>query len=136
MRNLFLLYWELFTFAATFIAAVALCFTVCYKDGIAAVAHAKRGLILSHHKAEHHLQTNQQRVEIPDDGGFVQQCDPVGRRNAAECRNTLCHKPLFVRIKSIAMLIEILAGREMLDPSAPWRSIPAAQRIPFGSSYS
>ena len=108
----FLLYTELFTFAAAGITTEPLRFSRRYEDGIAAVAHTQRGIILSHHEAEHHLQTDQQRMEVPNDGGFVQQCDPVGGCNAAEGCNTLCHKPLFVRIKRIAMLIEILAGNE------------------------
>ena len=45
-------------------------------------------------------------MEIPDDGWLVQQRNSVGGRNA------LCHQLLFVRIKGIAMLIEILAGDE------------------------
>ena len=80
----FLRYGELFTFAAAFIAAETLCFSIGYEDGIAALAHPQRGLILSHHEAEHHLQTDQQRMKIPHDGRLVQQCDPVGRRNAAK----------------------------------------------------
>ena len=102
----FLLYEELFTLAAAFITAETLCFSICYEDGIAAVAHPQRGLILCHHEAEHHLQTNQQRMEVPNNGWFVQQCDPVGGRNTAERRNALHHQLLFVRIKSTAMLIE------------------------------
>ena len=70
VRNLFLRYGGLFTFTAAFIAAEALCFSICYEDGIAAVAHTKRSLILRHHEAEYHLQTNQQRMEIPNDGGL------------------------------------------------------------------
>ena len=108
----FLLYGVLFTFAAAFIAAIALVFSIGYEDGIAAVAHPKRGLILRHHKAEHHLQADQQRMEIPHDGWLVQQCDPVGGRNTAEGCNALRHQLLFVRIKGIAMFIEILAGNE------------------------
>ena len=102
----------LFTFAAAFIAAEALCFSVGYEDSIAAFAHAKRGLILCHHEAEHHLQTNQQRMEIPNNGWLVQQRDPVGRRNTAEGRNTLRHQFLFISIECIRILIEILAGNE------------------------
>ena len=105
----FLLYRGLFAFAAAFIAAVALGFPLGNEDGIAAVTHPQRGLILSHHEAEHHLQADQQRMEVPNNGWLVQQCDPVSRCNAAEGCNTLRHQLLFVRIKSIAMLIEILA---------------------------
>ena len=108
----FLLYGELFTFATAFITAVALCFSRRYEDGIAAVAHPQRGLILCHHEAEHHLQTNQQRMEIPHDGRLVQQCDSVGGSNAAEGSNTLRHQLFFIHIKGIAMFIEILAGNE------------------------
>ena len=104
MRNLFLRYGVLFTFATAFIAAEALCFSRRYEDGIAAVAHPQRGLVLRYHEAEHHLQTNQQRVKVPNDGWLVQQSDPVGGRNAAEGRNTLRHQLLFVRIKGIAAL--------------------------------
>lgn len=39
VRNLFLRYGGLFTFAAAFIAAEALCFLICYEDGIATVTH-------------------------------------------------------------------------------------------------
>ena len=98
--------------APAFVAAETLIRSLCYEDGIAAVAHPQRGLILSHHEAEHHLQTNQQRMEIPHDGRLVQQCDSVGGSNAAEGCNTLRHQLLFIRIKGIAMLIEILAGNE------------------------
>ena len=41
-------YEELFAFAAAFVAAVALGFTVSYKNSIAAVAHPQRSLILCH----------------------------------------------------------------------------------------
>ena len=51
-------------------------------------------------------------MEIPNDGGFIQQCDTVSRRNAAEGRNTLRHQLLFVRIEGIRFLVEILAGNE------------------------
>ena len=112
MRNLFLLYEGLFTFAATFITAETLCFSIGYEDGIAAVAHPQRGLILCHHEAEHHLQTDQQRMEIPNDGGFGQQRNSVSRCNTAEGCNALRHQLLFIRIEGIAMLIEILAGNE------------------------
>ena len=57
---------------AAFIAAVTLGFSVGYEDGIAAVTHTKRSLILCHHKAEHHLQTDQQRMEIPHDSRLIQ----------------------------------------------------------------
>ena len=110
----FLLYRGLFTFAAALVTAVALRFSVGYEDGIAAVTHPQWGLIFCHHEAEHHLQTDQQRMEIPHDGGFVQQCDSVGGRNAAEGRNALRHQFLFIHIKGIAMLIEILAQSHFL----------------------
>ena len=77
--------------------------SVCYKDGIAVGTHAQRGFILCQHEAEHHLQTDQQRMEIPNDGWLVQQCDPVGGRNAAEGRNTLRHQLLFICVKGIAI---------------------------------
>ena len=77
----FLLYWGLFTLAAALVAAVTLCFSSRYEDGIAAVAHPQRGLILSHHEAEHHLQTDQERMEIPHDGWLIQQSNPVGGCN-------------------------------------------------------
>ena len=99
-------------FAAAFVAAVTLRFSFGYEDGIAAIAQPQRGLILSHHKTEHHLQADQQRMEVPNDGGFVQQCDPVSRRNTTEGRNTLRHQLLFVSIEGICILIEILAGNE------------------------
>ena len=70
--------------APTFVAAEALRFSIGYENGIAAVAHAKRSFILRHHKAEHHLQTNQQRMEVPNDGWLVQQCDPVGGGKSGE----------------------------------------------------
>ncbi len=57
-------YEGLFAFAAAFVAAVALGFTVSYKNSIAAVTHPQRGLILCHHEAEHHLQANQQRMKM------------------------------------------------------------------------
>ena len=60
----FLLYRGLFAFAAALVATVALGFAACYEDGIAAVAHPQWGLILCHHEAEHHLQADQQRVEV------------------------------------------------------------------------
>ena len=88
----FLSYRRLFTFTAAFIAAEALRFPLGYEDGVTVVAHAKRGVIFSHHKAEHHLQANQQRMEIPNDGRLVQQCDPIGGRYAAEGRNSLSYK--------------------------------------------
>ena len=103
---------KLLAFTAAFIAAIALGFSLGYEDSIAAVAHPKRGLILRHHKAEHHLQADQQRMEIPHDGWLVQQCDPVGGRNTAEGSNTLRHQLFFIHIKGIAMFIEILAGNE------------------------
>ena len=59
-KPLFLFYGRLFTFAAAFIAAVALRFSRRYEDGIAAVTHTQRCFILCHHEAEHHLQTDQQ----------------------------------------------------------------------------
>ena len=89
-----------------------MCFSIGHKDGIAAVAHTQRGLILCQHEAEHHLQTDQQRMEIPHDGWLIQQSNPVGGCNAAEGCNTLRHQLLFIHIKGIAMLIEILAGYE------------------------
>ena len=99
----FLLYGGLFTFAAALVTAVALRFSRRYEDGIAAVAYAKRGLILCHHEAEHHLQTNQQRMEVPNNGWLVQQCDPVGGCNTTEGRNTLRHQLLFVSIEGICI---------------------------------
>ena len=108
----FLLYTELFTFAAAGLTAETLVRSLCYEDGIAAVAHTQRGLILSHHEAEHHLQTDQQRMEVPNDGWLVQQSDPVGGRNASEGRNTLRHQFLFISIEGICFFIEILAGNE------------------------
>ena len=112
VRNLFFALLGLFTFAAAFITAEALCFSRRYEDGIAVIAHAERSFILCHHEAEHHLQADQQRMEIPNDGRLVQQRDPVGGRNAAEGSNTLRHQLLFVSIECIAMFIEILAGYE------------------------
>ena len=70
-KPLFLFYGRLFTFAAAFIAAEALCFSRRYEDGIAAVAHPQWGLILCQHEAEHHLQPDQQRMEIPHDGWLI-----------------------------------------------------------------
>ena len=52
----FLLYGGLFAFTAAFIAAEALRFSRRYEDGIAAVAHPQRGLILCHHEAELQLE--------------------------------------------------------------------------------
>ena len=63
MRNLFLLNGGLFTFATAFITAETLIFPLCYEDGVTMVTHTKRGLVFSHHKAEHHLQADQQRIE-------------------------------------------------------------------------
>ena len=68
----FLLYTELLTFAAAGLTAETLIRSLCYEDGIAVITHAQRSFVLCHHEAEHHLQTDQQRMEIPNDGGFVQ----------------------------------------------------------------
>ena len=76
------------------------------------ITHAQRSFVLCHHEAEHHLQTDQQRMKIPNDGGFVQKRDPVSRCNTAEGRNTLRHQFLFISIEGICILIEILAGNE------------------------
>ena len=68
----FLLYRGLFTFAAAGITTETLVYSLCYKDGIAVVTHAQRGLVRCQHEAEHHLQTNQLRMEVPNNSGFVQ----------------------------------------------------------------
>ena len=57
--------------APAFIGAETLVLSLCYEDGVAMVTHAKRGLLLCQHEAEHHLQVNQQRTEIPNDGRFA-----------------------------------------------------------------
>ena len=89
-----------------------LVFPFGYKDGIAVITHAQRSFVLCQHEAEHHLQADQQRMEVPNDGGFVQQRDPVSRCNTAEGRNTLRHQFLFISIEYIRVLIEILTGNE------------------------
>ena len=58
--------------------------SVCYKNGIAVVAHTQRSIVLCQHEAEHHLQSNQQRMEVPNDGRLVQQRNSVGGRKTSQ----------------------------------------------------
>lgn len=45
------------------------------------LANPQRSLIVRQHEAEHHLDTQQQRMEVPHDRRLVQQRDMIGRRD-------------------------------------------------------
>ena len=62
-----------------------------------------QGLCIVHqHEAEHHLDTQQQRMEVPIDRGLLQQLNMVARRNAAEGSHAL------------AVAFSILTGRDLI----------------------
>ena len=51
---------------------------------LAVLAQAQGFLSVHQQEAEHHLDAQQQRMEVPIDGRLLQQFNMIGRRNAAE----------------------------------------------------
>ena len=57
------------------------------------LAQAQGLLIVHQHEAEHHLDTQQQGMEIPIDGGLIQQLNVVAGGNPAERSHGLAVQP-------------------------------------------
>ena len=75
------------------------------KHLLAVLAQAQ-GLIPVHqHEAEHHLDTQQQRMEIPIDGGLIQQLNVVAGGNPAKCSHSLAVQPPFVLAHEIIVIV-------------------------------
>lgn len=69
-------------------------------------AQANRLIAIRQHKAEHHLNTKHQRMEIPYNRGLIQKGDPIGRRNTAEGFHALLHKEPLFGCHFVVILIE------------------------------
>lgn len=65
-----------------------------------------QGLFIIHqHEAKHHLDTQQQGVKIPVDGGLIQQLDVVAGSNSAERSHGLAVQPPCVLIKGVIIIV-------------------------------
>ena len=69
-------------------------------------AQANRLIAVRQHKAEHHLNTKHQRMEIPHNRRLIQKSDPIGRRNTAKGFHALLHKEPLFGCHGIVVLIE------------------------------
>ena len=63
------------------------------KHLLAVLAQAQGLVIVHQHKAEHHLDTQQQGVKIPVNGGLIQQLNVVAGGNPAERSHGLAVQP-------------------------------------------
>ena len=65
-----------------------------------------QGLFIIHqHEAKHHLDTQQQGVKIPVDGGLIQQLDVVAGGDSAKCSHSLAVQPPFVLAHEIIVIV-------------------------------
>ena len=61
------------------------CIGSAAQEHLLTVLAQAQGLVIVHqHEAEHHLDTQQQRMEVPIDGGFIQQFNVVAGGDSAE----------------------------------------------------
>ena len=72
-----------------FRAAELIAGTAGYKDLHAVAAQTQRRFLVSQHEAEHHLNSQQQGVEIPYDRRLVQQGYMIARRVPVKSRHAL-----------------------------------------------
>ena len=67
----------------------------------ALIAAPYRPGFVRQHEAEHHLDAEQQRMEIPYNGRLVVQGNPISGRDAAKSRNAVTVQPLCVLVQKI-----------------------------------
>ena len=60
-----------------------------FKDLVAVLAKPQRIFLIGQHSAEHHLNHQKQRVEIPDDCRFIAKLDVIRRSVAVKRRHRL-----------------------------------------------
>lgn len=72
---------------------------------LAVLAQAQGLVIIHQHKTEHHLDTQQQRVKIPVDGGLIQQLDVVAGGDPAKCGHGFAIQPPCVLIKGVIIIV-------------------------------
>ena len=72
--------------------------------------------IVHQHKAEHHLDAQQQRMEVPIDGRLLQQFNMIGRRNAAEGSHGLAVKISCILVNAVVVVIVQNGGGQRERP--------------------
>ena len=72
---------------------------------LAVLAQPQGFRIVHKHEAEHHLDAQQQRMEVPIDGRFLQQFNMISRRNAAEGSHGLAVKIPCILVNAVVVVV-------------------------------
>ena len=71
-----------------------------------AVLAQAQGLVIVHqHEAEHHLDTQQQRMKVPVNGGLIQQLDVVAGGDPAKCGHGFAIQTPCVLVDGILIIV-------------------------------
>src|SRR5699024_1455057 len=97
------------------------------QEHLLAVLAQAQGLVTVHqHEAEHHLDTQQQGVKIPVNGGLIQQLNVVCGGNPAKCGHSLAVQPPFVLAHEIIVIVVETGGGQRKGPVLELVSNPLA----------
>src|SRR5699024_9616856 len=83
---------------------------------LAVLAQAQGLVTVYQHEAEHHLDAQQQRMEIPIDGGLIQQLNVVAGGNPAERSHGLAIQPPCVLVNGIIVIVVQNGGGQCKGP--------------------
>ena len=79
--------------------------TAAQENFLAVLAQAQGLVIVHQHKAKHHLDTQQKGVEIPVDGGLIQQLNVIAGSDSAERSHGLAIQPPRVLINGVIIIV-------------------------------
>ena len=80
------------------------------------LAQAQGLLIVHQHEAEHHLDTQQQGMEIPVNGRLIQQLDVVAGSDPAKCGHSLTMQSPFVLAHEVIVIVVEKGGGQGKGP--------------------
>ena len=80
------------------------------------LAQAQGLVTVYQHEAEHHLDAQQQRMEIPIDGGLIQQLDVVAGGDPTKCGHGLAVQPPCVLVNGIIVIVVQNGGGQCKGP--------------------
>ena len=79
--------------------------TIGEEHFLAVFAQPQWSVIVHQQEAEHHLDTQEQRMEVPIDGRFVQQLDVIAGRDAAKGGHRLAVQPPALLVNGLIVVI-------------------------------
>ena len=77
----------------------------CNKSLLAMLAKFQGLVLISQHETEHHLDSRQQGMEIPDNGGLIEQSDMVSGSHAIECGHAQFQRLFCIILQTAVILI-------------------------------